>query len=347
MKDYEPIDLSGSCNVGNTFFPDPDMPRLGAQSFHGLPFLIGQDPPDTKQCLIGCCGEGGTTKPVTIPIGKAARYVIFVHTLLESKMEEGEPIGHEVAAYVVKLAGGGTQRLAIRERFEVAPVTTLWGQHPFLGLPDQKDGLMPRYEGLWGASGQRQVEAMMGNATAYYLWAWQNEDGDEIESITVEPADRKFVLAAITLGHLEEHPLRKVAKREVLISLNMDDDACKPFDMAVEVDRGVATFPFALPKEDADTFVKDGRKGWGEPANQQSSPAYVEIAARRSATRTAYEPGMLGGEARAAFAFGIVWAAICAPSPRRLRTRSNRFARSSRDLVTPRLIVVGTGFSLG
>ena len=291
MKDYETIDLSGCCNVGNTFFDNPETPRLGAQTFHGLPFLIGQDPPDARRCLIGCCGGDGTASPVTIPIGKAARYVIFAHTLLETKMEEGEPIGREVAAYVVKLVDGEAHRLTIRERFEVAPVPTLWGQQAFLALPDLMDELMPRYEGQWDAAGRRQSETTGANPMAYYVWAWQNEGGGEIESITLEPADRKFVLAAITLGHLEEHPLRKVAKREVVISLNKDGDASEPFDMAVEVDRGVATFPFSLPKEGADTFVKDGRKGWGEPENKQSSPAYVEIAARRSATVTVKNKG--------------------------------------------------------
>ena len=57
------------------------------------------------------------------------------------------------------------------------------------------------------------------------------------------------------------------------------EDAEAPFRLAVEVDRGVATFPYALPEQPADVFLNDPQKGWGEKQNSKSSPAYIEIAA--------------------------------------------------------------------
>lgn len=289
MPDYEPIDLTPFCNAGTSFYGEAAKPQVGEQSFYGLPFIIGSGR-DPDRCFIGLSGEG-SNDAITIPVGRYAHYLIFAHALLESRPQEGYGIGREVASYMVHLAGGQTHRLPIRDRLEVAAVPTRWGDGPFLALPDQKDRLMPRYQGEWDVSGLRQAEAVQGKATGYYLWAWQNPSENEIESVTAEPSDRKFVLAAITLGHLEEHPLRKVAKREVKIELTDSEDAKKPFDMEVEVDRGVATFPFALPTVSAQEFVNDTHKGWGEARNQTSSPAYVEVAARPSATVTIKSQG--------------------------------------------------------
>ena len=290
MKEYEPIDLSPFCNVGTAFYDGASDVLIGPQTFHGLPFQIGPYPPDDNKCLIGFAGDRGSAGPITVPIGREAKHVVFAHALLESRIDEGEPIGRQVATYVVTLAGGRIHRIPVRERLELSVHPTAWGQWPFLAQPDTQDGLTPRYEGPWDLAGRRQTEATQAGAVSYFLWSWHNEDGAAIESITVEPSDRKFVLAAITLGHLDEQPLRKVAKREVLLELSQDEDAQQPFGLEVLVDRGVATFPFALPQQSAEQFIAD-RKGWGQTNNARSSPAYVEIAARPSATITVKNHG--------------------------------------------------------
>src|SRR5262249_39208106 len=81
------------------------------------------------------------------------------------------------------------------------------------------------------------------------------------------------------------------AKREVKIVLTKPVDAKKPFDLEVDVDRGLATYPYPLPKHSADEFLADSFKGWGEAQNHESSPAYVEIAATPSATVTVKQKG--------------------------------------------------------
>ena len=40
-------------------------------------------------------------------------------------------------------------------------------------------------------------------------------------------------------------------------------------DLEVDVDRGVATFPFPLPEKPADDFLADDFKGWGEAQNEK------------------------------------------------------------------------------
>jgi hypothetical protein len=118
-----------------------------------------------------------------------------------------------------------------------------------------------------------------------------------IESVTIEPADRKFIVAAISLGHSAEFPCNRNAKREVKIVLPKKADAQKPFALEVEVDRGVATFPYALPEKSAGEFLKNSTKGFGEAQNTKSSPVFVEIAATDSATVTVKQDGKKLGAA--------------------------------------------------
>ncbi|MEP7189852.1 MAG: CehA/McbA family metallohydrolase, partial [Roseiflexaceae bacterium] len=209
------------------------------------------------------------------------------HALLDSRLLENAQVGEVVAHYRIRYCDGASLRLPIRERFEIAAIPMWWSAYPFLAVPDQQDNLAPRAQGPWGEAGYRQAEADQGWPAHYYLWDWANPHPDQpIESIALEPASRQVVIAAITLGHLDEQPLRRMPKRAVKISLPRPDDADKPFDLVVAVDRGVATFPFALPTQPAADFIHDPFSGFGEAQNEQNSPAYTEIAAIPSATVT-------------------------------------------------------------
>jgi hypothetical protein len=54
--------------------------------------------------------------------------------------------------------------------------------------------------------------------------------------------------------------------------------------LQVAVDRGIATFPYALPRESTEEFLQDPLAGYGAEPNPGSSPAYVDVAATPSAT---------------------------------------------------------------
>jgi hypothetical protein len=284
--------------VGTDFIADTADPPIGDQTFHGLPFLVGAAQPDPRCCFIGFSGRGDVNESVTIPVGATASYVIFAQALLESKLMEGESLGHVVAHYGFRFADGEEVQVPIRERFEIVmaptaadPYNLLKGP-PFLARSDQKDTLMPRYEGRWSEMGGRQTEARQGQAQGYYLWAWQNPYPDRpLESIMIQPMDRKFFLAAITLGNLDEEPFYRGGRREVKITLPQPGDAEKPFTLEVEVDRGVATYPYPLSSASEGHFFDDDLKGWGEVRNTKASPAYVEVAAIPSATITVQNTG--------------------------------------------------------
>jgi hypothetical protein len=279
MSDYTPLELESRYNVGTAFVGAEVHPKIGEQWFHGLPFQIGAD---TNRCFIGF--QSGA-QPVTIPVNDTAFTLIFVHALLESQVMEGEPIGRVLAHYVVRDADGETVRIPIRERFEVSKIPTIWGQWPFLAVPDQKDWLAERYSGQWSDAGSRQTEANYAHQHDYYLWAWRNPHPERIiEMLTIEPGERKFLVAAITLGQIDEEPFARQGRRPVKITL--PEDSAEPFTLDVEVDRGVSTYPYPLPTHPAETFLSDELKGFGETTNETHSPAYVEIAATPSATVT-------------------------------------------------------------
>jgi hypothetical protein len=280
MQEYQPLDLASLCNVGVSILGEGAKPAIGPQTYHGLPFRIGVG----EHCFLGF-GADINADPIVAPINATPKSVIVAHRLLESRIFEGDPVGRLVARYIFRYANGDEVAVPIRERFEIAVVPPGWGQLPFLAWPDNKNGLMPRYEGAWGAAGNRQTEATQAWPSNYYLWVWKNPNPDQtIASIEIVPEGPKFVVAAVTLGYFDEHPICRTAAREVKIVLPQEADAQKPFRMAVEIDRGVATYPYPLPERSAVEFLEDAHKGWGEAQNNKSSPAYVEVAATPSAT---------------------------------------------------------------
>ena len=285
MPDYLPLDLSALCNAGLDVLEEKPNTPIGDQLCRGLPFRVNDDP---ANCFIAFDGASGS---VTIPVNSRATGLILSHRLLKSDLMEGGPLGIPVADYVFRLAGGkeggresGEEiRVPIRERFEIGHISQ--GGKPFLALPDRGQLKMRRHEGHWGNMGKRQTEVTGDYSRGYFLWAWRNPHPDrEIESLEVIPAGPPFIIAGLTVSQANEHPFVRQGKREARLTLTDPEDAEKPFDLRVDVDRGVASYVHPLPEASADDFVDDDFAGWGETQNPKSSPAYVEVAAIPSAT---------------------------------------------------------------
>ncbi|MDA1192544.1 MAG: CehA/McbA family metallohydrolase, partial [Candidatus Poribacteria bacterium] len=290
MADYQPLDLSSLANADDSILNGRGQIPTGQQEYHGIPFQVGSG--DGAGNTVIHLGDGASMNAVTVPVGAKATHVLFAHCLLDSWIHEGDPVGRVCADYEFVYADGSKDAAPIRERFETGIIPSPWGQWALLSYPDMKDGNQPRYQGNWGAAGNRQTEVYQGGPRWFYLWAWTNPHPDRaISSIVIHPKGPKFYIGGITLSSLEEYPFNRTAKRDVKIVLMKDEDATKPFNLEVEVDRGVATYPFALPKDPVDGFLADSFIGWGEPLNPQSSPSYVEIAASPSATVTVKNHG--------------------------------------------------------
>ena len=288
MSDYEPINLSKLSNADSSIVNEEVL--LGNQKLRGLPFLVGdENSKSTDKCFI-CLSAGDS--PVEIPIKKHASRIIIAHRLIESSIPDGGELGVQVAEYVFRKSDGSEDRVSIRELFEIGYVPSRVQESPWrvYGFPsrafaDQKAKLLPRYEGDFELVGRRQTEAAPAEATLYYLWSWENKDRDsEIESLQIVPNGPRFIVAAITLGHLDEEPFAREGRRPVRITLNDEKDAKQPFNLDVEVDRGDSTYAYPLPQDDSEAFLEDYYKGWGQEQNPSSSPSYVEITATPSAT---------------------------------------------------------------
>jgi len=283
MGEYVPLDLGRWCNVGPEWVGEGlEFPR-GLQTLRGLPFQIGPASGEGP-CFLGF-GPGGYTAPVEIPLGRAFRWLIVAHRLLESHLLQGEMVGRQIACYRFRDARGGEVEVPIRERFEISVVPPVWGQQPFLAVPDRHDSLAPRYEGRWEQIGLRQTEAFQASPRWFVLWAWRNPCPErEVISLRIEPQERRFLVAAITLSDLEEDPFGREPRQPLKITLLSPERAERPFNLSVEVDRGVATYPYPLPAGTPQEFLEDAFRGWGQPYQGRSSPAYVEVAAQPSAT---------------------------------------------------------------
>jgi hypothetical protein len=265
MTDYEPVDLSAVCNAAVEVLADQ---QLGRVVLRGLPFLVGTQPPVTERCFVV------PDAPVSIEIGKHARRVIVAHRQLRPAAPAGHGVGTTVAEYVFHLAGGETVTVPIRERFEIQVVPTEWGRSPFLAVPDTHDGNRSRFEGPWDEAGYRLTEHHRGTAAAYYLWSWTNPRPDAIiERVELVPRGVPFLVAAVTLGHTDEHPFVRVPARPARLVVTDDAIAARPGVLEVDVDRGVATYPQPV--------LDSG----------QLSPAYANIAATPSATVTVSHAG--------------------------------------------------------
>ena len=331
MADYQPLDLSKWCKSGMEALGDSNPPEsrldkaelawrghtfgsrtiegppatVGRQTFRGVPFLVGPDGGgDGEDCFIDL---DGAETGVKIPIGQTARRVIVAHRLLAAAGDGS--MGAPVAEYVFNLSGGGAVRVPMRHGFEIAAVPG-----SALGTAsDAQVALLPRYRGDWGHAGWRQTEASFPSTRLYHLWVWENPEPDRaIESIEVIPGGPRFIIAAITLGHVDEDPFARDGARPARIVLTDPGEAMAPFDLEVEVDRGDATYVHPLPNESADEFINDRFKGWGQAQNPLASPSYVQVSAVPSATVTVKKGGEIVGRVR----WGEVQAKGAAETPR-------------------------------
>ena len=291
MGGYTALDLNAHYNAGLDLIGG-DGP-LGAQVFRGLPFVLGED---SGRCLIACGGGQGDGS-VEIALGRRVTWLVVAHRLLESGLSENGPLGVEVAEYSFEYEDGEGETAIVRDRFEIATVPSAYGGAPFVAVADTNDQVMARDEGRWESAGRRQTEVDAGRMAHFVLWAWRNPHPHKtLEKIVIKARGPAFAVGAITASDLDEEPICREGTREVVITLPQQEDAHKSALLEVEVDRGIATYPYPLPQQSSDEFIAD-RKGWGEPQNEGSSPSYVEIAANPSATVQVKQDQEVLGEA--------------------------------------------------
>ena len=198
-------------------------------------------------------------------------------------------MGSPCAEYVFTLVDGARHPVIIRERFEIGDIVG-WGQLPFLALSDEQHHLFERWRGDWSAAGFRQTESQQGWPRDYFLWRWRNPNpGVALQRIDLVPRQAQVLIAAITLGLVDEDPLTHSGAVPVRVDFRSPELANRPLDsgpndVQVTVDRGVAGYAYPLSRQSPVEFVEDTFAGWGQSPNTMSSPVYAEVAAVPSAT---------------------------------------------------------------
>src|SRR5688500_5802066 len=97
QPDYEPLDLTAIYNASiETYAPPHQQTALGVQKFHGLPFHLGEP---GSRCYIAFNTPLAAAGSVRVPVERQARWVIFAHVLLQSRLHEGVHPGGVVAEY--------------------------------------------------------------------------------------------------------------------------------------------------------------------------------------------------------------------------------------------------------
>src|SRR5262249_44899843 len=112
MLDYEPVDLGPLCNAGSAIYAAVAAPPTRRLTFPGLPYLVGGAAPDPARCFVAL-GPSSADSAVTVPIGAAARHVLFAHALLDSRLLENAPVGAAVAHYSIRYTDGAIVRVPV------------------------------------------------------------------------------------------------------------------------------------------------------------------------------------------------------------------------------------------
>lgn len=253
-------------------------PPVGACTLRGIPFLVGSADGDAESPrFLDFLADGAPA--LDISIDQHAFNIVIAHSILRTGMwTEGVHPGRPMARYIFESESGTKHVSTIRERFEIGHFPQPWGHAPFLALPDVHDRLEPRFEGRWDRIGYRLTEVDFPTPRAYHLWAWRNPSPDEsIVSVRIEPLAAGFIVAGITVGHVDEDPLR-LPPRQAVILTGFDTLGEQPVELAV--DRGVATYvhptiPAAAVENTTDTA------SWGRTG---SASQYSHVAATPSAT---------------------------------------------------------------
>jgi hypothetical protein len=282
--DYEPVPLTGRCNARPDDLPDRQPAPAGRLTMRGLPFAAGDpDAPGGPRLIVVEAGGDG----VTVPIGRAARSVVVAHRQLARLSADGSGVGTPVARYVFTLRGGRRIDADIRERYEIHTIEPGGWQadSPFVAVSDVAAEPFDRTRGEWEMAGARLTEVRTQPPQAYYLWAWVNPEPDQpVESLEIVPLAGGVLVAAVTLGHVDEHPFARSPALPAGIELAAPAPNDPAAGLGVAVDRGFASYAYPLAAQPVDALLADPLRGWGEPVPARVSSAYALVSGSPSAT---------------------------------------------------------------
>ena len=269
-------------------------PRLGAVLLRGLPFVFARDGDRTRVVRL----LSGQRVVVPLPSVQSCTTVTFAHRVAIPSGPSVKWVGREDATYLFVYEDGSSQRVSIREGFEIAAPwmgdREHWGLRPSLALPDQHDSLPHRTRGAFADAGRRQTEVVEGVRWAadaeergqpaagwsFYLWSWLNSTPNiGLTAIGLVGGGAPVEVAGICLGFESEHPLRPEPARSVVAAIPWDYRH-EPNRLTMEVDRGSVGYTTPLAPGDPAT---DGLRSWGDKPASLVHQVYARVSALPSA----------------------------------------------------------------
>lgn len=273
--DYSPLDLSAFHNAGTSRLPrlrDSSAAEfLGTGMMRGLPFMAGSD---QANCYLAL---GGSTleQQISLPIGESPMTLIVAHLLADPWPGPGEATVAPVAMYVFVFSDGEVLEVPIRRRVEIdsrrAPMPA--------GAQPDRYAAVPNVE-LDAFTRRTEVARFEPRA---WLWAWRNPRPElRLDTLRIEALEETIVIVGITLGFLDEEPLRPFAAQPVTLETREAQDAARQGPFAIHVDRGTVSSMRQLVRIDQGDYALV--PGSGTPHRDDSRTLYAMVSAIPSAT---------------------------------------------------------------
>lgn len=316
---FEPIDISPYCNA-----PSPEVDRLlraeeiasmrllpsGSRRLRGIPFeLVAAGAPHRWIWV---------SHPVSLPVQRAARYIVFAHACpLAADEPSGTPeiefmarAGEELARFVIVYGEGDEQTVTIRRRFEVSewtnnlpPVSfTSVGHAQFrevswrgphaaqgeVGWGPPGSSSMAGFPGVWGMNQAGITDDHAAEDPWYSIYALRiDRPGATITAIRLEPPGgsdslQGVLVGGITMFHGEHSPLGYAPARTLRIS-GLDEDDID--GLSIAVDLGVVGRRRRALETGTEDWTLPGFWGWGS-RDEKPDTLLAEVAAAPDATIT-------------------------------------------------------------
>ena len=205
---------------------------FGAQDFHGIPFILGQQGADNVVLL--------DKDPVTLGAGSAqASYILFLHRVEDrpTKYQEGfaegaqdgNQLGDHVADYALHYQNGETASVPMLRRFTIQQSHIGWGTSAFAAMPAMKpivfltnteDNRLGNKCHDYGRGETRHGSLRDSMGEKLWIYALPNpHPAQPIAQITCTPQTERALIYAVTLTQLDEHPLRPGVRRKIHLTL--------------------------------------------------------------------------------------------------------------------------------
>lgn len=296
---FQPLDLSACWNAGTQnveadggyLWPAPEgepghnalrgLPG-GSCAFWGIPFELAdrEENPDADAFVMVAGGAGEKIpESVSIPVGAAARRVLFAHVCAPEGGEWAsvEGAGETVGGYRIVFEDGSAAEQTLRRRFEIHDVAIPWGHHPFLCRNCYEFRSVPLNDRTRPYGGvQVGVRSESSDLAGWWVFDWENPSPEKrIERIEMAASGGTAVaLGGITLCQEEGDPFAWPPRQEV--ALSVEGDGAEDERVEVEMARGVVARQDRLFVPGAD-FLDTDEAGWGRGGQEVKEGRYLEI----------------------------------------------------------------------